>query len=354
MIPNFTKIHNKFKFNGEHFCYENLKGVAYSFIKEGQTYQKHIGDFVLDWLDNKDYMIVKTSGSTGNPKTIKLQKQAMVESAIATGNYFNIKPGDTALHCLSSDFIAGKMMLVRAMILGLEMDVIEPSSRPIEYNNKHYNFCAMVTLQVQNSIDKLYQISTLIVGGASVSDELQDKLQNISCKVYETYGMTETITHIAAKKLNHSESISLNLFKTLPTVTISKDTRDCLVISAPRLSDEPIITNDVVELLSNTSFKIIGRYDNAINSGAIKLFPEQIEAKLKHKVSERFFIASEVHSSLGEQLIMVVESDSNNIVPSVFESLDTYEKPKHIYNIEKFIETDSGKIQRKKTLALLK
>jgi o-succinylbenzoate---CoA ligase len=354
MVPSFTKIHNKFKFNNTHFNTHTLKEVAYSFVKEGESYQKHIGSFLLDWLDNNDYVFVKTSGSTGQPKCISLKKQAMVASAIATGDYFNIKSGCKALHCLPTEFIAGKMMLVRAMILGLEIDVIKPTSNPLENITKHYDFCAMVPLQLQNSIDRLKYVSTLIVGGASVSNALQAQLKDTSCMVYATYGMTETITHIAVKKLNYLDDVSLNAFLTLPNITASKDTRDCLVINAPKLSDKPIITNDVVELLSDTSFRILARFDNVINSGGIKLYPEQIEAKLKDNLSKRFFIASKTHDTLGQQLIMIVEGTSNSIESSVFECLETYEKPKHIYSLEQFVETDSGKIQRSKTLALLK
>lgn len=354
MVPSFTKIHNKFKFNNTHFNADTLKEVAYSFVKEGEWYQKHIGSFLLDWLDSNDYVFVKTSGSTGKPKQISLQKQAMVASAIATGDYFNIKPESKALHCLPTEFIAGKMMLVRAMILGLEIDVVKPKSNPLEKITKHYDFCAMVPLQLENSIDRLHKISTLIVGGTSVSNALQTQLQDISCKVYATYGMTETITHIAVKKLNHLENVSLDAFKTLPNITISKDTRDCLVINAPKLSDKPIITNDVVELRSDTSFTILGRYDNVINSGGIKLFPELIEAKLRKDISERFFIASKEHNSLGQELIMIIEGVSNTVNTSAFKNLNKYEIPKHIYTVERFVETDSGKIQRTKTLALLK
>lgn len=352
MVPSYTKVHNKFKFNNEHFNYESLKEIAYSFVKEGEHYQKHIGNFLLDWLDNNDYIFVKTSGSTGQPKVIKLQKQAMVESAIATGNYFNIRQGSSALHCLSTEYIAGKMMLVRALILGLEIEVVEPSSNPMNDISKHYDFCAMVPMQLQNSIEKLDKISTLIVGGASVSNQLQAKLQDVSCKVFATYGMTETMTHIAVMPLNYKNSNKL--YHLLPEISISIDDKDCLVINASRLNAEPITTNDVVEILSDTSFRILGRYDNVINSGGIKLFPEQIEAKLKRNINDRFFIASKEHSSLGQELIMVVEGNSTSIKSSVFENLHTYEVPKHIYNVERFLETNSGKIQREKTLSLLK
>ncbi len=353
MIPSFTKVHNRFKFNDYHFDHNSLKEVAYSFIKEGEPFQKQIGNFLLDWFDDNDYVTVRTSGSTGEPKQIKLSKQAMVHSAIATGDYFNLEPGNSALHCLPTKYIAGKMMLVRAMILGLELNLIEPFSDPLMYSNTVYDFCAMVPLQLQNSIDKLKTVKTLIVGGASVSEALQKKLQDTTCKVYATYGMTETITHIAAKPLNHYSSGSLN-YNTLPGVSISKDNRDCLIINAPHLSEEVIITNDVVEIDSESSFRVLGRFDNVINSGGVKLFPEQIEAKLRNRMSNRFFIAGKDDSSLGQELIMVVESETNTLENSIFQDLDTYEKPKHIYNVEHFIETESGKILRKKILELIK
>ncbi len=359
MIPSFSNVHSRFKFNEISYGHRELKDVAYSFVKEGLAFEKSIGVFLLDWLDDNDYVIVQTSGSTGRPKRIKLQKQAMEHSAITTGNYFNLKPGDSALHCLPSNFIAGKMMLVRALILGLELDVVAPSSNPLEHISKRYGFCAMVPLQLENAIGQLKNIKTLIVGGATVSSDLQQKLKGLSTKVFATYGMTETVSHIAIKPLNHIEGIANKglrdeNFEVLTAISISQDERDCLVINAPNLNPAPIITNDVVKLTSETTFQILGRDDNVINSGGIKLFPEQIEAKLKPYLSDRFFIASKTDSSLGEQLIMVVEGDSNTLDSSVFKKLDTYEKPGHIYNVKRFCETDSGKIQRKKTLALLK
>lgn len=359
MIPSFRKVHNRFKFNGMYFGHQDLKDVAYSFVKEGLDFEKSIGVFLLDWLDERDYVYVNTSGSTGQPKQIKIQKQAMVSSAIATGNYFNIQPGNSALHCLPTNFIAGKMMLVRAMILGLELDVIAPASSPLKHSVKSYDFCAMVPLQLENAIGELNAIKTLIVGGAAVSTDLQHKLKSLSCKVYATYGMTETVTHIAVKRLNNLENNSNNSiikdsFKVFPEVTISQDERDCLVISAPHLNTTEIITNDVVKLTSEHTFQLIGRADNVINSGGIKLFPEQIEAKLKPFFSDRFFIASKTDPSLGEELILVIESASKTFDTSVFKNLDTFEKPRHIFYVDQFCETDTGKIQREKTVALLK
>ena len=361
MAPKYNKVHTRFKLNGIHYTYEDLMEVAYSFVKEGVPYETLIGEFLLDWLDSNDFININTSGSTGTPKPISISKQAMVNSAIATGDFFNLKPGDKALHCLPSNFIAGKMMLVRAMILGLELDLVAPTSQPNFSSETHYNFCAMIPLQLQNSLDNCRYIKTIIVGGASVSNALKKAVQNLNSSVYETYGMTETVTHIAVKKINnfniekecHAELVEASYFQTLPNINISQDERGCLIIEAPKLSKDKIITNDIVKCVSESEFEWLGRYDHVINSGGLKLFPETIEAKLQDKIKERFFVASNSHETLGEQLILILESDSNTLNESVFLDLDKFEKPKKIYAVKQFVETPSGKIQRKKTLELL-
>ncbi|MCX7547390.1 AMP-binding protein [Xanthomarina sp. F1114] len=356
MIPTYDKVHNHFKLNNKSYNRDELKEVAYSFIKEGSPSEKALGDFLADWLDAKDYIKSKTSGTTGKPKIIKIKKQAMVYSAIATGNYFGLKPKDRALHCLPTQFIAGKMMLVRAIILGLQVDVIEPGTTLNFSSKKHYHFAAMIPMQVQQNLKKLTHIKTLIVGGAPMSSELIDQLQPLQTKVYATYGMTETITHIAIKKLNNftnSESVSNTYYEVLPSIHISQDERECLVIEAPKLSKEKITTNDVVKLHSEKTFEWLGRFDNVINSGGIKFFPEQIEEKLKGKISNRFFIASEEDDKLGEKLILVLEAVKNDLSNTVFKDLDAYEKPKKIYTVSKFSETTSGKIQRLQTIAAI-
>lgn len=355
MIPAYNKIHNRFKLNDSSFLYEDLKEVAYSHVKEGLPFEKNIGDFLIDWLDDKEYVLVQTSGSTGTPKTIKLQKQAMVHSAIATGDFFKLEPGDKALHCLPSNYIAGKMMLVRAMILGLELDLAEPTSQPLFDYEKHYDFCAMIPLQLKKTMSYCNNIKTIIVGGASVSSNLKAAIQSIETNVFETYGMTETITHIAVKKINNLEGeVEASHFKTLPDIHISQDERNCLVIEALKLSEDKIVTNDVVKLHSETSFEWLGRYDHVVNSGGVKLFPEQIEAKLESVMSTRFFITKEEDETLGECIILIVESKSNTVNASVFEGLEKFEIPKKIYSVEKFIESDTGKILRQETVNKIK
>jgi O-succinylbenzoic acid--CoA ligase len=342
--PTYENVHNQFKLNGFHLDREDLCRVAYSFIKEGEDFEKPVGDFLLDWFDSKDYIEMFTSGSTGEPKTVVVKKQAMVNSAIATGDFFDLKPGNSALQCLPVKYVAGKMMLVRAMILGLDLEFVAPSSNPMRNNEIDFDFVAMVPLQAQNSIQELKKVKKLIIGGAAVNKTLEKQLLKLNTEVYETYGMTETITHIAARKLGEKA------FTVLPDVTVSYDDRNCLVIHAPKISDEVIITNDIVELVNENQFIFLGRIDNVINSGGIKLIPEQIENKLISKIQQRFFIASKPDNELGEKLILVVEGDKVEFDHTIYEDLDKYEKPKEILFIPKFKETATGKIMRKETL----
>ncbi|WP_417556873.1 AMP-binding protein [Mesoflavibacter zeaxanthinifaciens] len=359
MTPTYKNIHNRFKLNGTYYNFEDLKEVAYSFIKEGLDFEKQIGDFLNHWQDNSEFIDVKTSGSTGQPKTISLSKQAMVNSAIATGDYFGLEPGNTALMCLPANYIAGKMMLVRALILGLEIEVIEPKTNPVFDTKAHYNFCAMIPIQLQNTLTHIKNIRTIIVGGAPVSYQLKEQIQDLKTNVFETYGMTETITHVAVKKLNNfntdknCNTVEASYFETLPNIKISQNKSQCLVINAPNILEETIETNDVVKLQSDTTFEWLGRKDNVINSGGVKLFPEQIESKLQPQIASRFFISKEEDDKFGEQVILVVEDKDFSLKPSDLKDLSKLEVPKKVYTLEQFKETSSGKVNRGKTLQLL-
>lgn len=354
MTPTYKNVHNRFKLNNYHYTYDGLMEVAYSFTKEGEPYQRELGIFLLDWLDKEDYIAVQTSGSTGKPKKIKIKKQAMVNSAIATGDFFNLTPGKKVLNCLPSNFIAGKMMIVRAIILGLELDMVPPSVEPRINLEKKYDFCAFTPMQLKNFAVHLKSLKTAIVGGGRVSAAIKALVQDKSTNIYETFGMTETVSHIAVRKLNNfTGDTSENYFETLPGVTVSQDERGCLVIEAPALTDEKVVTNDIVEIYSETSFDWLGRYDNVINSGGVKLYPEQIEEKLQGKINGEFFVASQQDDTLGDKLVLIVEGEKDSIDPSIFDVLDKYEVPKEIYYLSKFVETLSGKIHRKKTIELL-
>jgi o-succinylbenzoate---CoA ligase len=385
-------------------------------VEFSKTISDEISIFLEEWFNNNSFVEVKTSGSTGKPKLIQLQKKYMINSAKATGEYFNLPEKTSALLCMSPNYIAGKMMIVRALTLGWNMDVIEPTSHPLKNIDKEYDFAAMVPLQLHNSLNDIQRIKKLIVGGGIVTNELLSKIQNVETNIFATYGMTETITHIAVKKLNnfnsviareekqsigsevkitsgdtllrndvieseakqsvkkdveipsqaenevhfrHAELVSASHYNVLPNISISKDNRGCLIIDAPKISSKKIITNDLVELISDSTFKWLGRFDTIINSGGIKLMPEQIEAKLSDIITQRFFVAGISDVLLGEKLILVIE-DQNNLNKDVIlnrmknlQLLSKYEIPKEIYFLGQFSETETKKINRRVTLKIL-
>ncbi|MBZ4033413.1 AMP-binding protein [Flavobacterium sp. 17A] len=345
-MQNLThnNVHNYFRLNGYHLNAKDLCRASYSYVKEGDAYEQAIGEFFLDWFDKKEYIQMTTSGTTGLPKVVRLEKKAMIQSALATGDFFDLKPGDKALLCLPTQFIAGKMMLVRSLILGLELDIVPPSLHPLDLNTTTYDFVAMVPLQVQNSINGLSKVRKLIIGGAKMDSSLEEKLLPLKTKIYETYGMTETITHVAAKRLGDS------VFSILPNVKISQDDRQCLVINVSTISDKPIVTNDLVELINEEQFIFLGRIDNVINSGGVKLIPEQIEAKLIGKINNRFFVTGLPDATLGEKLVLVIEGEKQEFPSDFFDVLGKYERPKEIVFVSKFKENENGKLLRKPTL----
>ncbi|WP_457611043.1 AMP-binding protein [Lutibacter sp.] len=382
------KFHKDFK----------LQGKSFSSIEELINFSKKTLDievaiFLRQWFNDSLFIEVKTSGSTGKPKVVKLQKTHMENSAKATGEYFKLPKATSVLLCMSPNYIAGKMMLVRALTLGWHLDIVKPTSKPLKNTNKQYDFSAMVPMQLHNSLNELYQIKKLIVGGGVVPDELLDKIQNVDTAVFATYGMTETITHIAVKKINKFKNVIISgtkqfainkkitsvnpllrndvissetkqsHYKVLPKISISIDKRGCLVIDAPNISNEKVITNDLVTLISEKEFKWLGRFDTIINSGGVKLIPEQIEEKISKIVSQRFFVAGIKDEVLGEKLILIIEklvteqSQSEKMILNSLKNLQSlakYEIPKEIYFLKEFIETETKKINRKETLKMIK
>jgi O-succinylbenzoic acid--CoA ligase len=366
MKLNYKDIHKDFKLNDISFA------TVSELLAHTCKYSDEIHDFLKDWFSNKEYVIANTSGSTGVPKAIKLKKEQLQNSALATGDFFKLKEKTTALLCLPTAYIAGKMMLVRAITLGWHIEVGTADAYPLKENLTNYDFAAMVPLQVENSMERLHQIKKLIVGGGAVSNSLQEKLQDITTEVFATYGMTETITHIAIKKLNNfvlfqgasgiKQPPQKEYYKILPNTKIYKDERDCLVIKNTNISDTIIFTTDVVALISDTQFEWLGRFDNVINSGGIKLHPEKIETELSKIISQRFFVAGIKDEKLGEKLVLLIESANDTLMKSS-EQLNSemynsklfskFEIPKEIHFIDCFEETDTKKIQRKKTLDLI-
>ena len=338
-------IHPDFRLNGKSFTDVALLSESLYIKENGQLFEKEIANFLLDWLNSESFIFVQTSGSTGKPKQIVIQKSAMIASAKATGLFFNLQPKNTALLCLSANYIAGKMMLLRAITLGLHLDTIDPTSTPL--SSKKYNFIAMVPMQVEKSLSKLHLVDKLLIGGTKVSYTLSESILKSNCNAFESYGMTETISHIAIKKIGELS------FTVLPNVIISVDERNCLVIEALELSKEKIITNDIVAIVNATQFILKGRIDNIINSGGIKIFPEEVEEILAKFISVPFFIASKPDEILGEKVILVLEATPFLIENNVFSQLSKYQIPKQILFLEAFERTETNKINRKRTLEKL-
>ncbi|TAI49806.1 O-succinylbenzoic acid--CoA ligase [Flagellimonas allohymeniacidonis] len=350
--PNWYNIHEAFRLNGIRYAFEDLGEIGYSLVKEGEDFEIGIGDFLMDWASEKPTLEVQTSGSTGTPKTVVLKKAQMINSARATGAHFELSEGDSALLCLPCTGIAGKMMLVRAMVLGLRLDYVRPSSDPLSDTSKGYDFVAMVPLQLQNSLKHLDRIKALIVGGAPVSVMLRNQVKTLKTQVFETYGMTETITHIASKKLSDESS---RFFRVLPNVNISQDDRGCLVIDAPNIAEDSINTNDLVDLVDENTFQWLGRADSIINSGGVKLVPEQIEEKISEVMTHRFFLTGLPDEKLGQKLVLLIENgnlDKTEVLENLtkLKNLSKYEIPKEVVLLENFAETSTGKILRADTV----
>jgi O-succinylbenzoic acid--CoA ligase len=344
-----------------------------------------VNQFISEWLNGEEELILQTSGSTGKPKSISVKKEWMKNSAQLTKKSFGLNEGDSALLCMPMKYVAGKMMVVRALEIGLDLKVVEPSSSPLKDIDDQIDFAAMVPLQLENSINDLNKVKTLIVGGGTVNRSLVEKLQNVSPQVFETYGMTETLTHVAIKALNGPNKS--DVFTVLDGVHFEINSKGCLVIHAPSIlslrsnppagggawqshsntldkeitssqpprndnsnSNATITSNDIIELINDISFRWLGRFDNVINSGGVKIIPEVVEAKLASVISDRrYFIAGLPDESLGEKVILLVEGEALSIL---FNTLDKFEQPKEIYFIPKFVETESGKVNRKETIEM--
>lgn len=319
-----------------------------------ENWKKDLGNFILKWVDSSDSILAHTSGSTGVPKEIRLLKKHMRNSALMTGEFFHFEAGQKALLCLSINYIAGKMMVVRAIVHQMSMFAVEPTSTPIDTLSEEVDFAAMVPLQVHETIQspeglqKLGLIKQLLIGGSAIDHQLEKELQQLPNQVYASYGMTETISHIALRVVNGSDKS--DWFTSLPGINLERDDRDCLVIDAPSISSEKITTNDVVELVGSRQFKVLGRADNIINSGGIKISPEAVEEKITHLIPAAFIIAGVPDEKLGNKLVLITESDQFNDINILRDSLDVYELPKQIFHVEALARTESGKIQRNESL----
>lgn len=331
-------------------------------------YERDVLQFCRQWLSGQQTFSLTTSGSTGQPKRIILHREQMKNSARLTGEILGLQAGDKALVCLSVNYIAGMMMLVRGFELGLDLSVVTPAGNPLRgfSTGTHFDFSAFVPLQLQQILAASHHqhsilngMKAILIGGAPVNMGLKEQLQAVTAPIYHTYGMTETATHIALKRLNGAEASEY--FIPLPGVEISLDQRGCMTIKAAVTKGQTLYTNDLAELNPDGSFKWLGRIDNVINSGGVKVRVEKVEAALENLLctwqqgrlaGRRFIICPLPHPRLGQTVVAVIEghpfsaAEQAQIQSKLRETLTRYEVPRAFYFLPALPETPTGKIDR--------
>lgn len=316
-----------------------------------------IAEFLAQWRDDQPTVPVFTSGSTGKPKLMMAEKARMEASARMTCQALGLHPGNKALVCLPMDYIAGKMMVVRSLQRNLRLTSVRPSSHPLaDETLPHFTFAAMVPMQVYNTLkvpcerERLMHIRHLIIGGGAISDELAQMIKPLPNAVWSTYGMTETLSHIALRRLNGPDA---SLWYTpFDGVGISLNADGCLVIDAPEVCAEPLVTNDIAQLRTDdrtgkTLFRIKGRKDNVVCSGGIKIQIEEVEETLRPHLSAPFMIVKRQDEMLGEKAILLTEStDLTHIEEICRNTLPKYWVPREFLHIDHLPLTETGKPRR--------
>ncbi len=312
--------------------------------------KSEIKAFLNEWDDDNDFILAQTSGSTGVPKSIELQKKHMIASAKKTLDFFQLKSGQTAYLPLSTATIAGKMMVVRAIVGKLKLIIGPISSDSLLHYDQKLDFTAVVPLQLEHALtndsSRLHNIKNILVGGAQLSDQLIKTVVFNKLCVFQSYGMTETMSHVAIRKIDNSNNL---IYYCLNDINLSINSRSELIIHAPDLGIDALQTNDIVELHTSTSFTWLGRSDFVINSGGKKIFPETVEKKLSNLIQVPYFIYGVPDDHLGTTVVLIIESAKKIMYSREdFESfLEKFELPKRIIFIEQFARTTSHKIDRK-------
>jgi O-succinylbenzoic acid--CoA ligase len=333
------------------------------------VFQRTVLVFCQEWLAGKEHFELQTSGSTGAPKLVNVSRNQLKASAQLTANALGLQRNFTALVCLDTRYIAGIMMLIRSLEVGMNMIIVAPSSHPLDKISfdDSIDFTAFVPLQLETILkssqkEKLNQIKIALIGGAALNLKTVSELNAFTCQFFATYGMTETVSHIALQRLNGAHA--QDFFEVLPGITLNQDQRDCLVIQAPHIQHEPIVTNDLVELINPSQFRWLGRADTVINTGGIKVIPEKIESSIlsifeELKITNRFFVAAMADDRLGESVNLFIEGNplSQHIEEIIHEKLSVwlpkFERPKSIYYLAQFLITDTGKINKPKSISLM-
>ena len=313
-----------------------------------------LDDFLSEWQNDSPYVHVQTSGSTGAPKPMLVEKRRMLASARITCDFLHLQPGDTALLCMSLDYIAGKMMVVRSLERGLKLIEVEPSGHPLSTIHYKLDFAAMVPLQVYNSLqvpeerERLMQIRHLIIGGGAIDDEMAAQLKSFPHAVWSTYGMTETLSHIALRRLSGPEASEW--YTPFPSVKVSLSDEGCLVIDAPEVCAERLVTNDIADLSlgpgPSDRFRILGRKDNVICSGGIKIQAEELERQLHPHLRVPYLISKRPDAKFGEVVVLLTEGSVDEARQVCERVLPKFHRPRAYMHVDQIPLTATGKPQR--------
>ena len=317
-------------------------------------------EFLSEWNNDSLFVHVQTSGSTGAPKPMLAEKRRMLASARITNDFLGLREGDVALLCMSLDYIAGKMMVVRSIERGLKLITVEPSGHPLNHSQLaiddcQIDFAAMVPLQVYNTLQvpeerkRLLQIRHLIIGGGAIDETLGAELKNFPNAVWSTYGMTETLSHIALRRLSGPEAS--DWYIPFPSVKVSLSEDGCLVIDAPEVCPERLVTNDIAEI-SLQGFRILGRKDNVICSGGIKIQIEEVESRLRPFLRVPYLISKRPDPKFGEVSVLLTEGSIDEARQICERILPKYYIPRHYLHVDHIPLTETGKPARQQAAQL--
>lgn len=321
---------------------------------------------ILEWNDGQQNFTFQTSGSTGSPKVIRFQRSQLEASARLSIDALGLREGLCALVCLDTRFVAGAMMVVRSLLTGMDLIVREPSGNPLKDLTNPVDFVALVPLQLttilEESPELLDKTSTVIIGGAMLPEPVADSLSKLKPAFFATYGMTETLTHIALRRLNGAGQQTS--FHPLPTVKVSTDHRGCLVIEAPHLGATAIQTNDLVTWMPDGGFRIKGRVDEVINSGAVKVHPANVEYIVGQVlktlgIPRRYFVAGAPDERLQQAVCLVIEGPplspetTRELLAQLRKQLTSYETPRQLLFTPHFSETPTQKVDKRATLTAI-
>jgi O-succinylbenzoic acid--CoA ligase len=308
-------------------------------------------EFLAEWHNDSPFVRVKTSGSTGAPKPMMVEKRRMLNSARITCDFLGLREGDTALLCMSLDYIAGKMMVVRSIERNLKLLSVPPSGHPLATVNASspLDFAAMVPMQVYNTLQvpeeraRLMQVRHLIIGGGAIDEAMEAELRTFPHAVWSTYGMTETLSHIALRRLNGPDASEW--YTPFPSVSISQTPDGCLVIDASEVCPEPLVTNDIVEIASSR-FRILGRKDNVICSGGIKIQIEEVERQLRPHLHAPYLLSKRQDGKFGEIAVLLTEGSVEEARLICERVLPKYHQPKAYLHVARIPLTETGKPAR--------